>query len=305
VLSRLRRLFSRRDPYEPMWLDSEGAAARLASIGDTQIRDALTGLIEDGVALIRSNIPPTLCDQFLVQFTEYCASHPEHTRFSDEHALHDRLAGFHLVSGAARELAANDVVLRIVAAAFETRPVVAGSLFFERGSTQSVHRDTPAFFTVPLNHFFGVWHALEDIHPDSGPLVYYRGGHRCIPDAAFAGSGYQNMDAYFEKIRAECRRRSLSLLPVLARKGDTLIWHPQLPHGGAPIADPRRSRKSVVFHYIPEGSPMWGPHEFFGPPEKVSHKPNMRRIPLTAGVRALDWGVPRFIENLPEGNFRD
>jgi ectoine hydroxylase-related dioxygenase (phytanoyl-CoA dioxygenase family) len=293
------------DPYRPMWIDTPGATARIAAIGDTVTRTALQDVVERGFAVLPGNIAPSACDRLIAEFDAYCAAHPEHSQFADRFGLHDRLAAFHLGSGAARALARDPAVLRIVGTALEAQPLVAGSLFFERGSAQAIHRDTPAFFTVPLNHFFGVWHALEDIHPDSGALTYYAGGHRCLPDAAFAGSGYQNMDAYFQAIRDECVRRRLPLESLLARKGDTLIWHPQLPHGGSAIADPRRSRKSIVFHYIPEHSPMWGPHEFFGPPAAVSPRPNMRRVDLGGGLRALDWGAPRFIRNLPEGNFRD
>jgi hypothetical protein len=52
------------------------------------------------------------------------------------------------------------------------------SLLFEYGSQQPIHRDSPFFHTFPINYFFGVWFALEDIHPDSGPLIYVPGGYR-------------------------------------------------------------------------------------------------------------------------------
>lgn len=37
-----------------------------------------------------------------------------------------------------------------------------------------------------------------------------------------------------------------------ARKGDVFVWNAQLLHGGSPIADRGRTRRSVVFHYFSE-----------------------------------------------------
>jgi len=293
------------DPYKPLWIDAPGAERRLDEIQKPEVRAALKALMSDGYAVLRKNVPPDQCDELVRSFNAHCDTHPEHKDFSDRYGLHDRLAGFHLASPAAQKLAASPLVLDVVRCVLDETPLVAGSLFFERGSEQDIHRDTPAFFTVPLNHFLGVWHALEDIHPDAGALTYYVGGHRCLPDRGFVGTGYDNMPSYFRRVKEACQSQGLAVSKFSASKGDTLIWHPQLPHGGSRIADPSRSRKSIVFHYMAASSPLWGPHEFFGPPEKVSSKPNMRRIPLGNGLNALDWGAPKFIKNVPEGNFKD
>jgi ectoine hydroxylase-related dioxygenase (phytanoyl-CoA dioxygenase family) len=36
---------------------------------------------------------------------------------------------------------------------------------------------------------------------------------------------------------------------LIAKKGDVLIWHANLVHGGAPILNPALTRKSMVVHY--------------------------------------------------------
>jgi hypothetical protein len=33
--------------------------------------------------------------------------------------------------------------------------------------------------------------------------------------------------------------------------GDTVIWHPDMPHGGSQASDPSRTRWSSVFHCSP------------------------------------------------------
>lgn len=68
-----------------------------------------------------------------------------------------------LISEAEKRICSNKGTAEILQAAFTSEFTVVGSLFFEKGSMQSIYRDTPAFFTNPLNHYFGVWNALEDI----------------------------------------------------------------------------------------------------------------------------------------------
>ena len=52
---------------------------------------------------------------------------------------------------------------------------------------------------------------------------------------------------------------------VHVQKGDTILWHPQLPHGGAPIRDLKRSRLSLVMHTTPRGVPVYHQDAFFNP----------------------------------------
>ncbi len=56
-------------------------------------------------------------------------------------------------------------------------------------------------------------------------------------------------DAY---MKDECAKRGLQPEVFPARKGDVFIWSAYLLHGGSPIADPGRTRRSVVFHYYSE-----------------------------------------------------
>jgi ectoine hydroxylase-related dioxygenase (phytanoyl-CoA dioxygenase family) len=192
--------------------------------------------------------------------------------------------------------------MRLLEAAFRRPPVAVGSLYFDKGSTQSIHRDTPAFFTNPLNHFFGVWTALEDVHPGSGQLTYYEKGHAVLPDHELVARPEVNSRNYFEIVAKACRDSGLKLVEYYPKKGDTLIWHPGLPHGGAAILDPRLSRRSIVFHYIPQGVPIYGPEAFFGNRGFVRKGANYRTLRFE-GHEVIDQGEPRFFHNKYEGNF--
>ena len=52
--------------------------------------------------------------------------------------------------------------------------------------------------------------------------------------------------AYLDKAIKE---RGLKREIFLGRKGDCFIWSCQIAHGGTPISDPKRTRKSLVTHY--------------------------------------------------------
>ena len=55
-------------------------------------------------------------------------------------------------------------------------------------------------------------------------------------------------------------------------KGDTIIWHPQAPHGGAEILDLKRTRYSLVMHTTPLGVPVYHHNVFFYPSRPASDK---------------------------------
>jgi phytanoyl-CoA hydroxylase len=286
---------------EPMWFLAEDPEAIAKAGLPDPVGTALRSLRDEGLAILRGNVPHDACDAVIRDFDDYCRRHPESAEYRDAHALHERLAGLHLESAAARRVVFDPNVMALVEAAFRAAPVAVGSLYFEKGSTQSVHRDTPAFFTNPLNHFFGVWTALEDVHEGAGPLIYYRGGHRVAPDAALFLDRRVSLENYFRRVEQACREAGLELLEFYPRKGDTLVWHPQLPHGGAPIADPRRSRRSLVAHYIPDGVPIHGADVFFTI-KKVGTAPNYRMLRF-GPHQAIDQERPRFFHNRNEGNF--
>jgi hypothetical protein len=46
--------------------------------------------------------------------------------------------------------------------------------------------------------------------------------------------------------------RGMKPAPFLARKGQVLLWHGCLVHGGSPVADASKTRRSFVVHYARE-----------------------------------------------------
>jgi len=118
--------------------------------------------------------------------------------------------------------------------------------------------------TYPLGYLTAAWIAFEDIHPDSGPLEYYPGSHRLpyvfskdvgITERDFKQNGYTSYQAKYEPyVRELIARHGLEPEHFHARKGDVLIWHANLIHGGSARRDLRLSRRAVVCHFFVKGS---------------------------------------------------
>ena len=56
---------------------------------------------------------------------------------------------------------------------------------------------------------------------------------------------------YVDSLRARCVGRGLEHRLFRPKKGDVLVWHSDLAHGGSPIVTPGLTRKSLVTHYCP------------------------------------------------------
>ena len=132
-----------------------------------------------------------------------------------------------------------------------------------KGSQQREHSDSIHMTTYPLGYLAGAWIALEDIHPDSGPLTYYPGSHRLpyifardvgITLDDFATTGYQRYHELYEPAVANAvSAAGLAPRYFEARAGDVLLWHANIVHAGSARRDPRRSRKALVCHYFADG----------------------------------------------------
>ena len=100
--------------------------------------------------------------------------------------------------------------------------------------------------------------ALEDVKPEAGPLHYYPGSHT-LP--YYLNSDYGNeggvltigeklYTAYEDMIAKKMETTEFQKEIFLPKKGDVLIWHANLLHGGEPQTNPESTRKSMVFHYF-------------------------------------------------------
>lgn len=155
----------------------------------------------------------------------------------------------------------DEKLLQVFEFVFQKRPVPFQTINFIYGSEQKPHSDSIHMTTEPLGYLAAVWIALEDIQEGSGELLYYPGSHRLdyvMSEDYDTGNnaliiGEHNYDHYEDKIAEVIKQHNFKPESFHAKKGDILIWHANLLHGGSAIADPTLTRKSMVAHYYAEG----------------------------------------------------
>ncbi len=170
----------------------------------------------------------------------------------------------HKKSGAFCQLLKHPGLLRSIQMLMEREPKPLQTIASHKGSQQGLHSDSIHMTTYPLGYLSAAWIAFEDIHPDSGPLEYYPGSHRLpyvfskdvgISEAEFRSEGYTSYHEKYEPyIRQLIATHELKPSYFLARKGDVLIWHANLIHGGSPRRNLQLSRRAVVCHFFVKGS---------------------------------------------------
>jgi len=152
----------------------------------------------------------------------------------------------------------NKQLLSILSYLLGREVVLFQSINFLKGSQQRTHSDSIHMTTYPLGNLIAVWVALEDITETNGPLHYYEGSHK-LPyylnkDYDNEGNqfllGEKSYAEYEEMIEKKINQNKLQKKVFLAKKGDLLIWHANLFHGGNIQTDISKTRKSMVFHYF-------------------------------------------------------
>lgn len=288
------------------WLDLFNAEEILDSkTANSQSKEAIRSLIRDGIAVIRGAHAPELCKEVVLDYQRYVDINRDYVMKNlDALGREKRLVNFHLWSSAAAQIGTNRRIMEILDLMFGEEAAVYTSLTFKYGTQQPVHRDTPHFATWPLKRFAGVWTALEAISPDAGPLFYHGGGHRFIvdpqrfmkeavqrlPDSTKAEQLSMALDLYNgEVIRTAPTVSDAKTLNL--QIGDTVIWHPELPHGGSPAKDPYLTRWSIVFHCSPVNVQVHQHDAFFShvgsgaPPLRYGYKDiNDRKIALAGDI---------------------
>lgn len=131
------------------------------------------------------------------------------------------------------------------------------SINFFTGSQQRTHSDFVHMSTFPKGNLIAVWIALEDICEENGPLHYYPGSHKlpCILNNDYQNDGTKLMignktyDKYEDEVEKILKKSKLKKQKFIANKGDILIWHSNLLHGGEEVINAKLTRKSMVLHY--------------------------------------------------------
>ena len=165
-------------------------------------------------------------------------------------------------SPAMRELTTWPAIDALLCGLFGRQPVAFQTLSFYVGTEQHLHSDAIHFNSFPTGLMCGVWIALEDMDEDNGALLYAPGSHRW-PEYRMEDVGVPSVRIYYHEyekfIVAKLDETGLATESACIGKGQALVWHGNLLHGGGPRRDRRRTRLSHVVHYTFDGCGMWAP----------------------------------------------
>lgn len=217
-----------------------------------------------------------------------------------EDGKYNRIMDAWTVSASIRHLATSRPILDFLETLYGRRPIPFQTLNFLRGSQQHTHSDAYHFHSYPKHFMCGVWVAFEDVDDDNGPLNYYPGSHR-LPDYDFLCPSRE--EVLHEYVDGLIPRLGLRKERGYLKRGQALIWAANLLHGGEPVNDGHRTRRSQVTHcyfdecsyYTPFRSDFARGKVFFrqitdvttGKPHTLQIPTGRVRPPLTA--RAVSW----------------
>lgn len=260
------------------WLDGEAAAfeSRLVELKRQQRIDAATEanirfFRDHGWVKLAQAVPHALIDRVLADVESAWRDLPPQMVLSrdferpvpmremagkpDFRQQSVRYLDFHNASEAAAEIMMLPAVLRFAELCFGEKVAAMQTLLFENGTQQSDHQDFAFVHSLRPACLMGAWVALEDAREDAGPLFYWDRSHRAVPKYVFddgsvlaEGNG-EHVRAFERYLGDTCRDLGLERLVFTPRKGDLLIWHSALVHGGMPRTNPALTRKSIVSHY--------------------------------------------------------
>jgi ectoine hydroxylase-related dioxygenase (phytanoyl-CoA dioxygenase family) len=234
------------------------------------LREKLLVWAQFGYVKFEGVVEPELIDAYLADVDEFLATRERYGRLlniagkgetparevtdEDLQNPHIRIMDFHNTSLVGKQLMLHPAIVSFLEHVFHDRIVAMQSLTFPQGTEQPTHQDFAFVVSQIPSHLAAAWIALEDVHPDAGPLGYYPGSHTIrkfdwgnglylTPESA-EGEG-----AFAAHIEEQSRARGIGQEIVLANKGDVFLWHAALAHLGTPVNDPARTRKSYVVHY--------------------------------------------------------
>lgn len=263
-----------------LWIDTPDALALVpAKAGGIHwMESALCSFIEKGYAIIPNAVPDEAIDQYREDLDRVVKNRGG-LRASFVHGIHPLeelnvtqpltkiLDTFVLVPAALKVVFA-EKIKRFLMSLFSDDVLAFQGLHFEVGSTQAIHQDTTYVVVDRPFNLAASWVALEDVQEGSGELVYYPGSHR-FPLYMYRSrrlpwlyrherlnwkpslDGNEVHNRHLAMLREQAQSRGIQRETFLPRKGDALIWHAYLAHGGGPITGENLTRRSLVSHYCP------------------------------------------------------
>ncbi|MBH9576093.1 phytanoyl-CoA dioxygenase family protein [Inhella proteolytica] len=155
------------------------------------------------------------------------------------------------------ELVAHPQLQAWMACLVGAEPQLLKCSYFYRGSQARPHADMP-YAPIPApGALLTLWLALEDADAGNGALTVFPGSHRRLRGFDAGGGSLLLADtdpdsaqarAYLDHVEAELARAAIAPVIQTLRAGQLVVLHAATVHGGVPITDWQRTRRSLVLH---------------------------------------------------------
>ncbi len=244
------------------WLDRPGAQEALQQHPDFQKFDAVTQqqllhFIENGYLILRNFYTNEEVDRLNGEVDKILAEKKTDFNYTGRKVMD----AFRFSEVIDRNFFRNERLLELLNFIMGRKVKPFQTINFIEGSEQRAHSDSIHMTTEPQGYLIASWTALEDCHEGNGPLFYYPGSHR-LPyitcEDYDSGNtaltlGQNSNRRYEDKVAEVISKNNFKKEFFHAKKGDVLLWHANLLHGGSPITQKGATRKSMVSHYFCEG----------------------------------------------------
>jgi hypothetical protein len=266
------------------WLDRPDATSKIAArqkagVVSKEEAEQLRFWVANGYIILKGAVEPAVLDEAWAAYET--AIRDGVVQIPTEPAgpndpFPGRLQDPHMKIPALCSIMRHPTVLHWIKLLMNREPAPFQTIICHKGSQQSVHSDSIHMTTYPLGYLTAAWVAFEDIHPDSGPLVYYPGSHRWpyvfsrdvgIGETEYREHGFGAYGKLYEpRIKEVLAENQTEPHYFHAQKGDALIWHANLLHGGSARRELHHPRRALVSHYFVRGAICY--HDFAAAPPK-------------------------------------
>lgn len=263
------------------WVDRLAAKHRKGELND-DMAVSIFRFVRDGHLVFRNAVPHAIVNALNDAIERVWNNPPKGLMietFEPDNEIHlippdiafregrTKLLDLYAFSNAARRAIAAPALIGFLAAIFEDTPKVFQSLTLWNGSPQPMHKDS-AYVKIEPNPLAmaATWLALEDVRPGTGEPEYLVGSHRA-PDYMFGGmskwmEGYAGEhERFLQSLHEDAEKYGHTQASFLAKKGDVLLWHPDLAHCDAKVTRQGASRRSMLTHFTPASQqPLYRRH---------------------------------------------
>lgn len=219
-------------------------------------QQSLSTFFDNGYSIVKNFISEDEADQINSEIQKLLDNNEIHFKYGNKlmFALHK--------SEIIKKIGLEKSLLEFLDLLLDGKTKLFQSINFINGSQQKTHSDSIHMTTFPLGGLIGVWIALEDIKADQGALHYYPGSHK-LPyymnsdydnEGNFLMLGKKGNKGYENMLQDKVKELKIQKEVFECKKGDMLIWHANILHGGEPHTNKDKTRKSMVFHFFDENS---------------------------------------------------